>query len=131
MAGIVRNTAEAAGAERVVVTTPRPREKRVEIYAKGGAHLSFDIDGDCPVLGGTWSTPERVWLNPARGDVNPHHFGKLNRLYCDFETILRVISSDLECFASGSGYLPETDHRIVAMRDRYRQRGWDWFGEPA
>ena len=41
------------------------------------------------------------------------------------------IANDVVRLASGEGYLAETDARIVAMRARYKARGWPWYGSPA
>ena len=133
MAKIVIAKMTAAGATATMIKSYSPRELRVRIEAPGGAYLHFDIDGDCPALGGTWNTPDRVWLSPALGDVNPHHFGKLSRLYDSdaFDYAMAQIANDVVRLASGEGYLAETDARIVAMRARYKARGWPWYGSPA
>ena len=133
MAQQVRDAATAAGA--MVTVNPHrdyaPRRISLNIVAPGGAHITFDIDGDCPIYGGTWNTPSRVFLSPVLGDVNPFHFGKLNRLAYDFNYALQMVLANLERFTDGSGYLNESDPRIVAMRDRYRANGWHWFGQAA
>lgn len=109
-----------------------PRESMIRIIAPGGAYINATIDGDLPdIIGGTWNTPARVWLNPALGDVNPFHFGKLNRFFGTVDDCAFVLGRDVRRFADGSGYLPETDPRITAMRVRYRANGWQWHGEPA
>ena len=133
MAQIVRDAALAAGAASATIEARdwSPRELTVAIVAPGGAHINFDIDGDCPIYGGTWNTPQGVFLNPALGDVNSFHFGKANRLSSGFDYALQIILADLARLVDGSGYLSHDDPRIIAMRDRYRQQGWQWFGEAA
>jgi hypothetical protein len=124
----------AAGAVSIDRETPSyaPREIRLRIEAPGGAYIYFEIDGDLPdIFGGTWNTKGMIFINPALGDVNPFHFGKLNRLYRDFDYAVSIIACDLARFADGSGYMADTDPRIVAMRSRYRKLGWTWGGQAA
>jgi hypothetical protein len=134
MAEIAFEAMMAAGAVSIARETPSyaPREIRLRIEAPGGAYISFEIDGDLPdVFGGTWNTKGMIFINPALGDVNPFHFGKLNRLYRDFDYAVSIVASDLARFVDGSGYMADTDSRIVAMRARYREKGWIWGGQPA
>lgn len=123
----------AAGAVSIDRETRKdyaPRRIRFRVEARGGAYLHFQIDGDSPdIFGGTWTTDGPIFLDPALGDVNPFHFGKLNRYYRHFEDAVMAIARDLERFAAGEGYLPHSDPRIVAMCDRYRANGWRWFSE--
>lgn len=106
-----------------------PRETTVAIVAPGGAYINVDIDGDLPdVIGGTWNTPQGVYLSPALGNVNPFHYGKLN-VYGygdDIEALTRQLASDIACFADGCGYLTNDSPQLVAMRARYAERGWQW-----
>lgn len=110
------------------------RRISVDITAPGGATVGVHIDGDSSrpdSFVATWQAAGRLWISPAMGAVNPHHFGKLTRCADGIEHLCCVLESDIARFANGSGYLPESDPRIVAMRDRYRANGWQWFGEAA
>lgn len=105
-----------------------PRAVNVAVEAPGGAYIGIDIDGDLPdCIGGTWNTPQGVFLSPALGDVNPFHWGKLN-VYCrDVEHLTWLLERHVAMLADGSGYLPHDDRRIVAMREHYAAQGW---GDP-
>lgn len=109
-----------------------PRRIVLTITAPGGAEMSVSIDAALPdICGGTWNTPGRLFLSPSLGDVNPFHWSKLNRFSATWQDLATRLSVDLAMFADGSGYLPESDPRIVAMRAGYRENGWPWFGEAA
>ena len=106
------------------------RELCVAIVAPGGATINVDIDGDLPdIIGGTWNTPSGVWMSPVLGDVNPHHWGKLNVFAGggDLECLIGWLTRHLERFTNGSGYLTEDSPQIVAMRARYEANGWSWY----
>lgn len=129
MAQRVANRALEAGALSATISIREwnPRETTVAIEAPGGAYINVDIDGDLPdILGGTWNTPQAVFLNPSLGDVNPHHFGKLNVLVGggDLDYLLALLESHLARFVDGSGYLTHDAPQIVAMRARYAAQGW-------
>lgn len=110
-----------------------PRELRVTIDAPGGASINVSLDGDLPdVIGGTWNTPQGVYLNPVLGDVNPHHYGKLN-VYGygdDLDRLTARLAQHLQRFADGSGYLTADSPQLVAMAARYAAQGWT-FNPPA
>lgn len=107
-----------------------PREIMVRITAPGGAFISVDFDGDScqpDVHVCTWNTRGLVFLNPdLLGDVNPHHYGKVNRVARGLGSLLWLLKQDVAKFVDGRGYLSHDDHRIVAMRRRYEARGWAW-----
>ncbi len=107
-----------------------PRETTVAVVAPGGAHINVDFDGDLPdVIGGTWNTPQGVYLNPALGDVNPFHYGKRSVYTSDLGYLTCLLTNHLARFADGSGYLTADAPQIVAMRARYAAQGWP-FHEP-
>lgn len=119
-------------------SNPKSREVMVHITAPGGAHISIEFDGDAPsslhnVFVDTWQAPrhERRWLSPSLGDVNPHHFGKLNRVCYGMISLIDQMKRDIAAFSDGSGYIDESHPKIAAMRERYRQQDWLWYGEAA
>lgn len=110
-----------------------PRQIMVRVAAPGGAYIGVDFAGDScqpDVHVATWNTHGHVFLNPdALGDVNPHHYGKVNRVGHGLDHLIDQLSADVANFVSGRGYLTYDDPRIAAMRDRYTARGWSWPGE--
>lgn len=134
MAAQFAKAMQEAGAtvERLPARDYAPRRVRFLVTAPGGAYIGVDIDGDLPdILGGTWNTPARVFLNPMLGSVNPYHFGKLNVYESTLEGLIFRLARHVELFRSGEGYLTENAPQIVAMRNRYRAQGWNWYGEAA
>ena len=109
---------------------PGSRRLTCEITAPGGAEICVSFDGDTSypnTFVATWNTRGKLWINPYMGQVNPHHWSKLNRVCYNFEQLLMVISSDLDDFASGKGYLTEDSPQIQAMKASYEERGWSWY----
>lgn len=101
----------------------------VRINAPGGANIHVDFDGhSCQpnVHVATWNTHKAVFLSPVLGDVNPHHYGKLNVVGYGLDDLIRQLEQHMARFVDGSGYLSHDDPRIVAMGERYRERGWTW-----
>lgn len=120
---------EAGGEAAIDDTWPddRGRELMVRIAAPGGAYVSVLFYGatsqpDCHVA--TWNTPRAVFINPAMGSVNPHHYGKATRVEYGIERLAAKLARDVELFANGAGYLDHDDLRIVAMAESYAARGW-------
>jgi hypothetical protein len=105
-----------------------PQQVMVRIAAPGGADISVDFDGkSCQpdVHVATWNTRDAVFLNPSTlGDVNPHHYGKLNRVGYGLDHLIALLSADVAKFVDGRGYLAHDDPRIVAMADSYAAKGW-------
>lgn len=136
MAQQLADAMRAAGALSATTETRdySPREITVNVTAPGGAYIGVGIDGDLPdIIGGTWNTPQGVFLSPSLGDVNPHHYGKLN-VYGDggdLEAVITRLTRHLERFADGSGYLTHEAPQIVAMRARYAAQGWTWHDSQA
>jgi hypothetical protein len=115
---------------------PKSREVYVYIEAPGGAHITIEFDGDTSQRGvyvDTWQAPRdgKRWLSPRLGDVNPHHWSKLNRVVRGFPALINIIVCDIAAFRNGWGYLTEDDDQIKDMRARYREQGWRWYGEAA
>lgn len=101
-----------------------------EIVAPGGAEIWVSFDGDTSypdTFVATWNTRGKLWINPYMGDVNRHHWSKLNRVCYSFEQLLLVIARDMDDFASGKGYLTEDSPQIQAMKASYEERGWAWY----
>lgn len=129
MAAMIIAAMESAGAQAAIDETwdHDPRELMIRITAPGGAYISVLLDGgscqpDCHVV--TWNTPRAVFINPAMGDINPHHYGKATRVEYGVERLIARLSNDVERFASGDGYLRHDDPRLVAMAESYAARNW-------
>jgi hypothetical protein len=105
-----------------------PRQIMIRIEAPGGAYIGVDFDGEScqpDVHVCTWNTNGPVFLNPdVLGDVNPFHYGKVNRVACGLDQLITWLEGDVAAFIDGVGYLSHDDHRIVAMAERYAQKGW-------
>lgn len=112
------------------------RRLGIDIEAPGGATIFVDFDGEScqpDVFVQTWQGPRdgKRWLHPRLGNVNPHHYSKLNLVCHGLDDLIVSLTQDIVRFADGSGYMTADDERIVRMRDRHREAGWDWYGEAA
>ena len=106
-----------------------PNRIDVHIKAPGGATITVDFNGkSCQpnVHVATWQARGMLFLSPALGDVNPHHFHKLSVVGYGLEGMISKLSRHLARFVDGSGYLPADDPRIAAMGERYKAQGWTW-----
>lgn len=136
MAACLVTEITAAGATAIAEPCSYKRKRLdVEINAPGGACITVDFDGDSSqpnVYVVTWNTRyQGVFFNPDIDDVNPYHFGKATRVCEGFASLVKTLKRDVARFVDGSGYLAHSDPRIVAMRERYHERGWTWFDEAA
>lgn len=135
MATILHDNVVAAGGTCEIVDWAKKfghpsRRIMCEIVAPGGAEIWVSFDGDTSqpdTYVATWNTRGKLWINPAMGPVNPHHWSKLNRVGYGFEHLVNIILNDIETFASGDGYLSEDNWRIQAMKKSYEERGWPWY----
>ncbi len=121
----------AAGATSISVEpcSYEPQRIDVRIIAPGGATINVDFDGrSCQpnTHVATWNTRGMLFLPPILGDVNPHHWGKMNVVGYGLDDLIRQLTSHMARFVDGSGYPPHDDPRIIAMGERYKQQGWTW-----
>lgn len=135
MANLLKEAVEQHGATckiedwAVKFNTPS-RRIMCHVVAPGGAEISVSFDGDTSqpdTFVATWNTRGKLWINPAMGPVNPHHFSKLNRVAMGFDHLLMVLTCDIDDFADGKGYLTEDHPKIQAMKASYEERGWPWY----
>lgn len=137
MANLLKEAVEDAGATceiedwAVKFNTPS-RRIMCKIEAPGGANIWVSFDGDTSqpdTFVATWNTRGKLWINPAMGPVNPHHFSKLNRVALGFDNLLDILLDDIDDFANGNGYITEDHPKIQAMKASYEERGWSWYPE--
>lgn len=108
------------------------RRLTCDITAPGGATIGVSFDGATSqpdTFVATWNTRGKLFINPIMGDVNRHHWSKLNRVCYSFDQLLLVITCDMDDFADGKGYMTEDDPRIQAMKASYEANGWAWYPE--
>lgn len=128
MAAMLAEAVTTAGGQATIdLDWGDSRELMVRIVAPGGAYVNVDFDGSTiqpDVHVATWNTPRGVFIHPAMGDVNPHHYGKATRVEHGIDRLIARLVNDIEIFATGNGYLDHDDDRLVAMAARYAERGW-------
>lgn len=127
MANAVETLALSLGA---AVTRPErfvPRQVRLAIATPHGCEVSVDFDGDTTqpdVHVITWNVASNSLyaFSGALGDVNPHHFAKVNRVGYGLDDLLRILARDIPALLDGRGYSAERAAKRAADRlGRFRK----------
>lgn len=130
MAEKLAEAMRAAGATATIEPCSyEPQRLDIHIVAPGGATIHVDFDGkSCQpnIHVATWNTRGPLFMSPILGDVNPHHWSKMNVVGYGLDDLIAQLERHVAHFANGSGYLTEDDPRIQRMAADYKTRGWSW-----
>lgn len=88
------------------------------------ARVALDFDGattqpDVHVC--TWNTERGSCFSWAMGDINPHHFGKVNVVCYGFENLVEKLRTDAVKLSTGVGFSAEN---LTILEKGYAERGW-------
>jgi hypothetical protein len=69
----------------------------------------------------TWNTARGSCFSWCMGNINPHHFGKVNVVCYGFEDLVQSLRSDVVKLASGAGFSAEN---LAILEKQNAERGW-------